>query len=37
LKSRPFTPHEIFISFIDAAIKNKKLNSWKIKLLKLKN
>jgi CTP synthase len=27
LKSRPFTPHEIFISFIDAAIKNKKLNS----------
>lgn len=27
LKSRPFHPHEIFISFIDAAIKNKKLNS----------
>ena len=27
LKSRPFTPHEIFISFIEAAIKNKKLNS----------
>jgi CTP synthase len=26
LKSRPFTPHKIFISFIDAAIKNKNLN-----------
>ena len=27
LKSRPFSPHKIFISFIDAAIKNKNLNS----------
>jgi CTP synthase len=27
LKSRPFEPHKIFISFIEAAIKNKKLNS----------
>ena len=27
LKSRPFEPHKIFISFIEAAIKNKNLNS----------
>ena len=26
LKSRPFSPHKIFISFIQAAIKNKNLN-----------
>ncbi|MFZ9349608.1 MAG: glutamine amidotransferase-related protein, partial [Candidatus Fonsibacter ubiquis] len=26
LKSRPFAPHKIFISFIQAAIKNKNLN-----------
>ena len=26
LKSRPFEPHKIFISFIEAAIKNKNLN-----------
>jgi CTP synthase len=27
LKSRPFEPHKIFVSFIEAAIKNKNLNS----------
>jgi CTP synthase len=27
LKSRPFFPHKIFISFVNAAIKNKNLNS----------
>ena len=27
LKSRPFEPHKIFISFIEAAINNKNLNS----------